>query len=117
MGKDYYKILGLKNKNVDDEAIKKAYRKLAVKWHPDKNPDNREKANEMFNDISEAYQILSCSEKRAVYDKYGEIDPQMFEKGKPFFQTQVIFIMTFLVLKILSLVIFSQKVLVQIVYL
>lgn len=85
MAKDYYKILGLKSKNVNEDAIRKAYRKLAVKWHPDKNPDNKDKANEMFNDVSEAYQVLVCPEKKAIYDKYGEVDPHLFEKGKPFF--------------------------------
>lgn len=71
MGKDYYAILGV-DKNADDNALKKAYRKLAVKWHPDKNPNNKEFAEKKFKEISEAYQILSDPEKRKIYDAYGE---------------------------------------------
>ena len=67
---DYYALLGLKKTATDDE-IKKAYRKLAIKWHPDKNPDNKEKAQEMFKKIGEAYAVLQDKDKRAVYDKYG----------------------------------------------
>ncbi|GJQ10790.1 hypothetical protein GpartN1_g2581.t1 [Galdieria partita] len=71
MGKDYYAILGV-DKNADDSALKKAYRKLAVKWHPDKNPNNKEFAEKKFKEISEAYQVLSDPEKRKIYDTYGE---------------------------------------------
>ncbi|KAF9275839.1 hypothetical protein BGZ68_010467 [Mortierella alpina] len=69
MGKDYYNILGV-SKDADDDQIKKAYRKLALKYHPDKNaaPDAQKK----FHDISEAYEVLSDSNKRAVFDQYGE---------------------------------------------
>lgn len=66
---DYYQILGC-SKNADDAALKKAYRKLAVKWHPDKNPDNQE-ATENFQKISEAYATLSDKKKREIYDQYG----------------------------------------------
>jgi curved DNA-binding protein len=67
--KDYYKILGVDKKAGADE-IKKAYRKLAVKYHPDKNPDNKA-AEEKFKSISEAYEVLGNAEKRRKYDDLG----------------------------------------------
>lgn len=67
---DYYTILGLQ-KTATDNEIKKAYRKLAMKYHPDKNPDNKE-AEEKFKEVSEAYSVLSDAEKRKIYDKYGK---------------------------------------------
>ena len=67
--KDYYDILGV-SKSADDREIKKAYRKLAMKYHPDKNPDNKE-AEEKFKEINEAYEVLSDEEKRRIYDQYG----------------------------------------------
>lgn len=70
-GKDYYKVLGIP-KSADDRKIKRAYRQLALKWHPDKNPDDVETANEKFQEISEAYDVLSDPEKRKIYDQYGE---------------------------------------------
>ena len=57
--------------DVDDSEIKKAYRKLSFKWHPDKNPNDKEKATKMFQDISEAFTILSDGDKRAAYDRDG----------------------------------------------
>ena len=69
MGKDYYAILNL-SKNANESDIKKAYRKLALKFHPDKNKDPG--AEEKFKEISEAYEVLSDKEKRSVYDKFGE---------------------------------------------
>ncbi|KAI5661727.1 hypothetical protein M9H77_21050 [Catharanthus roseus] len=71
MGADYYKILGVDRK-ASDEDLKKAYRKLAMKWHPDKNPNNKKEAEAKFKQISEAYDVLSDSNKRAVYDQFGE---------------------------------------------
>ncbi|XP_027062161.1 dnaJ homolog subfamily B member 1-like [Coffea eugenioides] len=71
MGLDYYKILGVDKKATDDD-MKKAYRKLAMKWHPDKNPNNKKDAEAKFKQISEAYDVLSDPQKRAVYDQYGE---------------------------------------------
>tara|TARA_B100001287_G_C22497392_1_gene441881 strand:- start:200 stop:688 length:489 start_codon:yes stop_codon:yes gene_type:complete len=58
----YYKVLDLQTSATDDE-IKKAYKKLAVKWHPDKNPDNKEEAENKFKEISEAYEILTNKDK------------------------------------------------------
>lgn len=66
---DYYEVLGV-SKDASDEEIKKAYRKLAMQYHPDKNPDNSE-AEKKFKEINEAYGILSDSEKRSQYDQYG----------------------------------------------
>ena len=65
--KDYYAILGV-DKNADDDQLKKAYRKMAVKWHPDKNQDKKEKAEAQFKEIGEAYDVLSDKNKRAIYD-------------------------------------------------
>ena len=71
MSKNYYDILGL-DKNANEHEIKKAYKKMAVKWHPDKNPDNKDEAENKFKEISEAYHVLSDPEKKDIYDKYGE---------------------------------------------
>lgn len=71
MGVDYYKILQV-DKNAKDDDLKKAYRKLAMKWHPDKNPNNKKDAEAKFKQISEAYEVLSDPQKRAIYDQYGE---------------------------------------------
>jgi len=71
MGVDYYKILQV-DKNASDDDLKKSYRKLAMKWHPDKNPNNKKEAEAKFKQISEAYEVLSDPQKRAVYDQYGE---------------------------------------------
>lgn len=69
MGKDYYKILGVAKTATDDD-LKKAYRKLALKYHPDKN--RTPGAEERFKEIAEAYEILSDKKKRQVYDQFGE---------------------------------------------
>jgi DnaJ-class molecular chaperone len=71
MGRDYYAILGV-SRDADAATLKKAYRKLAMKWHPDKNPDNVAEAQAKFQEISEAYDVLSDPEKRQVYNEFGE---------------------------------------------
>ncbi|KAK7342391.1 hypothetical protein VNO80_25341 [Phaseolus coccineus] len=71
MGVDYYKILQV-DKNAKEDDLKKAYRKLAMKWHPDKNPNNKKEAEAEFKRISEAYEVLSDPQKKAIYDQYGE---------------------------------------------
>lgn len=75
--KDYYDVLGV-NKDASAEDIKKAYRKLAMKYHPDRNPDNP-KAEEQFKEAKEAYEVLTDDQKRAAYDQYGHagVDPSM----------------------------------------
>ncbi|MCY6354851.1 molecular chaperone DnaJ [Clostridium sp. ZS2-4] len=70
--KDYYDILGI-SKGASDDEIKKAYRKLAMKYHPDRNPDNKE-AEDKFKDINEAYQVLSDPQKKSQYDQFGTTD-------------------------------------------
>ncbi len=67
--RDYYDILGV-NKNASDSEIKKAYRKVAIKYHPDKNPDDNS-AEEKFKEAAEAYEVLSNNEKRQQYDRFG----------------------------------------------
>ena len=87
--RDYYEVLDVA-RNATDEEIKKAYRKLAMKYHPDRNQDNPS-AEEKFKEVKEAYEMLSDSEKRAAYDQYGHagVDPNMgagggFGGGNPF---------------------------------
>jgi len=73
--RDFYEVLGV-NRDASDEDIKKAYRKLAMKWHPDRNPDNP-KSEERFKEAKEAYEILSDAPKRSAYDQFGHagVDP------------------------------------------
>ena len=73
MGKDFYAILGVE-KNASEDDIKKAYRRMALRFHPDKNkePD----AEEKFKEIAEAYEVLSDPDKRAAFDRYGESGAQ-----------------------------------------
>ncbi|XP_043193841.1 dnaJ homolog subfamily B member 6-like isoform X2 [Amphibalanus amphitrite] len=68
---DYYTVLDVP-RNAPSEQIRKAYRKLALQWHPDKNPNNKEDATRRFKEISEAYEVLIDEKKRKVYDKYGK---------------------------------------------
>lgn len=84
MAKDYYEILGV-SKDASDDEIKKAYRKLAKKWHPDANPDNRKEAEEKFKEVGEAYSVLGDSQKRKNYDQFGSADgPAGFGGGSGF---------------------------------
>jgi chaperone protein DnaJ len=69
--KSFYEILGIQ-KEADEEAIRKAYKKLALKWHPDRNRDNQEEANNKFQEINKAYNVLSDTRKRQIYDQHGE---------------------------------------------
>jgi DnaJ family protein B protein 4 len=71
MGVDYYTVLKV-GKSASDDDLKKAYRKLAMKWHPDKNPNNKKEAEAKFKQIAEAYEVLSDPQKRAIYDQEGE---------------------------------------------
>ncbi len=79
--KDYYKILGVERK-ASQEEIKSVYRKLAMKYHPDHNPDDK-KAEEKFKEVNEAYQVLSDPEKRAHYDRFGSSYSQWQQRGTP----------------------------------
>ena len=73
--RDYYEVLGV-NRDASDADLKGSYRKLAMKWHPDRNPDNP-KAEEHFKEAKEAYEVLCDAQKRAAYDQFGHagIDP------------------------------------------
>ena len=78
--RDYYEVLGV-SKNATDDELKKAYRKMAIKYHPDKNPGDKE-AEEKFKEAAEAYDVLSNPDKRAKYDQFGHnMGPQGFPGG------------------------------------
>lgn len=80
--RDYYEILGV-SKNASDDEIKKAYRKLAIKYHPDKNPGDKE-AEAKFKEVSEAHEVLSDKQKRARYDQFGHAGVNGGASGNPF---------------------------------
>ena len=67
--RDYYEVLGV-SKGATEQEIKKAYRKVAIKYHPDKNPDDKE-AEEKFKEAAEAYEVLSDANKKSRYDQFG----------------------------------------------
>jgi len=89
---DYYKVLEI-TKNSSQTDIKKAYRKLALKWHPDKNQNNKDEAEKRFKEISEAYEVLSDDEKKRAYD--GMNDRKPYYHSKPFRTTDYTFKPTF----------------------
>ena len=81
--RDYYEVLGV-SKTATPEEIKKAYRKMAIKYHPDKNPGDKE-AEEKFKEAAEAYDVLSNADKRQKYDQFGHsMGPQGFPGGGGF---------------------------------
>ena len=78
--RDYYEVLGV-DKNATDDELKKAYRKLAKKYHPDANLNNKEEAEAKFKEVNEAYETLSNPQKRRMYDQFGPDGPQGFGGG------------------------------------
>lgn len=81
----YYSVLGIE-KTANEQAIKRSYRELALKWHPDKNPDSVKEAEEKFKEIGEAYSVISNPEKRKRYDRYGHegVDDPLAGFDNPF---------------------------------
>jgi len=84
--KDYYKTLGV-SRGADANTIKKAYRNLAMKYHPDRNPGKEKEANEKFKEINEAYAVLGDPEKRGQYDQFGTVGDIGDIFGSPFTRT------------------------------
>ena len=68
---DFYELLGVA-RDASGDQIKSAYRKAALKWHPDRNPENKQEAEHNFRAASEAYSVLSDAQKRSIYDRYGQ---------------------------------------------
>ncbi len=80
--RDYYEVLGV-GRDCDDPSLKSAYRKLALQYHPDRNPNDQE-AEEKFKEAAEAYSVLSDPQKRAAYDRYGHQGLQGFGASQGF---------------------------------
>lgn len=78
--KDYYQILNV-NRNTDQIDIKKAFRKLALRYHPDRNPQNQVKAEQKFKEINEAYEVLGDERKRQMYDLTGSGEIRIMFRG------------------------------------
>src|SRR4030095_13903519 len=77
--RDFYQVLGVA-RNATEDAIKKAYRRLAMKYHPDRNPDDKE-AEEKFKEAKEAYEVLTDAQKRAAYDQHGHAGVEAINRG------------------------------------
>mmetsp|Transcript_37719 Transcript_37719/g.77481 ORF Transcript_37719/g.77481 Transcript_37719/m.77481 type:complete len:278 (+) Transcript_37719:109-942(+) len=75
MPRDHYEVLGV-SRDASRSDILKAYKKLALKWHPDKNPDRAQHAEKMFKEINESYQVLTDNEKKSHYDRFGHDEPR-----------------------------------------
>ena len=86
--RDYYEVLGVP-RDADEEAVKRAYRKAALQWHPDRNPGNAE-ASERFKEVARAYQVLSDGEKRRRYDQYGHAGVEAAPAGRGGFEGGVV---------------------------
>src|SRR6202047_206527 len=84
--KDYYEVLGVK-REASIEEIKASYRQSALKWHPDRNPVNKEEAEIKFRECTEAYSVLSDPQKRQVYDTYGHAGLSSLGGGQGFDHT------------------------------
>ncbi|CAF2040641.1 unnamed protein product [Brassica napus] len=87
MGVDYYNVLNVPPSASEDD-LKKSYRRLAMKWHPDKNPSSKKEAEAKFKQISEAYDVLSDPQRRQIYDQYGEDGLKSSDVPTPPTQTQ-----------------------------
>src|SRR5437773_4017068 len=79
MKRESYEVLGV-SRSASEDDVKKASRKLALRYHPDRNPEDRHEAEERFKEISEAYQVLSDPERRSLYDRFGHA---AFQQGAP----------------------------------
>ncbi len=86
--RDYYEVLGV-GRDATEQEIKSAYRKLALQHHPDRNPDNKEEAEERFKEITEAYSVLADPEKRAAYDRFGFAGVGAAGAGAPDFSSTI----------------------------
>ncbi|MGH9351307.1 MAG: DnaJ domain-containing protein, partial [Terriglobia bacterium] len=86
--RDYYEVLGV-GRDASDQVIKSAYRKLALQFHPDRNPENHEEATERFKEITEAYSVLADAQKRAAYDRFGHAGVGSPGGGQPDFSSTI----------------------------